>query len=538
MDRRAERSAATHPLRIVAGFLQEFETGLPSRQFAMKAALDWLDHGHDAEVGTRVLMHAVHPGLSGSSMDPGRGDTLTIYEGAVPLSWVEDLRRMWDEILDFTKRHPDLPPAPFLGGLSPWMFPAAQIGFGRGLGEDVEKALRTVGSHVLARLSLIYARRPGVLRRLDAAAQQANFSVEIDIPAAFAVLFPKHWGAEANGDYKGWERQSSEAVACLAAELRGRSNEDIAALILEAEAEAVLAGIAYPRQTPLLARILAGGTEEPEGLFDALTEREAPSDILLPFLDRTAALRRPGWEALIGRHLDEADTCLVAVHVALKHPCEDHLKRRAVELAAVHLDVVQSLIFHNEVDLATLALLLEAPDVPLQRQAAVTLMAWTAGRFATLPPSMQARCREIIVASPGDDMMFPSMLKSDPELCADWLRAWFHRLREPAQYEYLRDYLEEAVAAMPTALRRSLMFRPTFIVRRLRMPFNSSCPTISMWRSPCSRGPTSNISTMPRCVAVRVNPGWNVPSSPLITAGSRSALLFRRGRSACHGAAT
>ena len=456
-DRRAEHSTPEHPLRIVAGFLHGLETGLPPRQFAMKTALEWLDQGRDAEVGVRVLMHAIHPGMRGSSTDPGRGDTLTISESAVPLSWVEHLGLMWDEILDFVEHHPDLPPAPFLGGLSTWMFPDGQIGFGRGLSEETVEALRGVASHVLARLSRIHAARPGVLRKLDAGAQQARLSVEIDVPDAFSALFPKHWGAEKNGDYKDWERNTNEAVALLAEGFRERSNKEIAALIVEAEAEAAAAGITYPRKTPVFARILAGDVEVPEGLLEALTEREAPSDIILPFLDRAVALRRPGWEALLERHLDEADTCLLAVHVALKHPCEDHLKRRAVERAAAHLDGVQSLIFHNEVDLATLALLLEAPDVPLQRQAAVTLMAWTAGRFATLPPSMQARCREIIVASPGDDMMFPSMLKSDPELCADWLRAWFHRLREPAQYEYLRDYLEEAVAAMPTALRRSLI---------------------------------------------------------------------------------
>ena len=86
------------------------------------------------------------------------------------------------------------------------------------------------------------------------------------------------------------------------------------------------------------------------------------------------------------------------------------------------------------------------------------LGAWTGPRrLAVLPPSMQERWREIIVASPGDDMMFPSMLKRDPELCADWLRAWFRRVSEPNHYEHLREDLKEVITEMPAELRKSLL---------------------------------------------------------------------------------
>ena len=54
-------------------------------------------------------------------------------------------------------------------------------------------------------------------------------------------------------------------------------------------------------------------------------------------------------------------------------------------------------------------------------------------------------------------MMFPSMLKRDPDLCADWLRAWFRRVSEPNHYGHLRQDLEEAITGMPAELRRSLL---------------------------------------------------------------------------------
>ena len=455
-DRRAEHNTPEHPLRIVASFLQGLETEILSRQCAVETALAWLDQDRDAEVGVRVLMHAVHPGMRDTSTDPGLGDTMTLIEGAVPLPWIEDLERMWGEILDFVERHPDLPPAPLLSGLGPWVYPESSIGFGRGLSEEIVGAIRGVTTGLLERLSVIYAGRPGVLWRL---AEDAGVSVEIDVPEEFLALFPKRWrGPEKDGDHEDWDRRAGETVVLLAEGLRGRSNEEIAALIVEVEAEAAAAGITYPRQTPRLARILAENMEEPEGLFAALTQRKAFPDLLLPFLDRAAELRRPGWEVLIERHLGQADTSGAAVRVALKHPCENHLKHRAVEHAATWPTIVQDLIFRDEIDQATLTLLFEAPDVSVQRHVAVTLGAWTGPRrLAVLPPSMQERWREIIVASPGDDMMFPSMLKRDPELCADWLRAWFRRVSEPNHYEHLREDLKEVITEMPAELRKSLL---------------------------------------------------------------------------------
>ena len=455
-DRQAEHSAPEHPLRIVASFLQGIETDLASRQFAVTTALAWLDQDRDAEVGLRVLMHAVSPEIRGTSTDPGLGDTMTLTEGAVPLSWVEDLGRMWDEILDFMQQHPHLPPAPLLSGLGPWVYPDSMIGFGRSVSEEIAGAIRSVAATLLERLSVIYAGRPGVLWRL---AEDAGVPVEIDIPEEFLALFPKRWrGLEKDGDHKDWGRRASEAIALLAERLQGHSNEEIAALIVEVEAEAAAAGITHPRHTPRLARVLAENMEEPEGLFAALTQRKASPDLLLPFLDRAAELRRPGWESLIEQHLGQADTSEVAVRVALKHPCGDGLKRRAVEQAASQPTIVDELIMRDEIDEATLALLFEAPDVSVQRHVAVTLGTWTGPwRLAALPASMRARWREIVVASPGDDMMFATMLERDPELCADWLRAWFRRVSEPGHYEYSRPDLAEAITGMSAELRRSLL---------------------------------------------------------------------------------
>ena len=457
-DQRSEHDAPEHPLRIAASVLQGIETDMQSRQSAVETALEWLDQDRDAEVGVRVLMHAVHPGLRGTSTDPGLGDTMILTEGAVPPPGVEALGRMWGQILDFAELHADLPPAPFLRGLEPWVYPRS-LGFGSGPSEEVVEAIHGVATGVLGRLSLIYGDRPGVLRRLDEYAERAGLPVEITVPEGFAAFYPKDWhGAAEEGDPEDWDRRIEEGVALFAERLRGCSNEDVATRIVEADAEAAAAGITFPRQTLQLVQILADGMDEPEGLLATLTQRGASPNLLVPFLDRAAELQRPGWEALIERHLDELDTSGVAIRVALKYPCEDRLKRRAVECASAWPTIVTDLIIRDEIDQATLALLFEAPDASVQRHAAITLGAWTAGRrLAALRPSIRARWRQIIVASPGDSTSFPSVLKRDPELSADWLRAWFRRVGEPNYYESFPRDVEDVIAELPAALRRALL---------------------------------------------------------------------------------
>ncbi len=246
-DDRAEHSAPDHPLRIVGDHLARIETGIAARQLAVDVARSWVAQGGNGDVAIRVLMHAVRPEMRSTSTDPGLGNTIAIREGAVPLSWIEELSHLWDDILDFVEHNPNLPPAALLDGLAIFVYPG-RIGFGQGPDEEAAEAIRKVATRVIDRLSCIYEARPGALRRLRAYAARGELPVQVDVPDGFSRLFPERWdGSDEDGGFGGWERRTSQEVRLLAEDLHERSPDEIAALITVADAEARAAGISYPR---------------------------------------------------------------------------------------------------------------------------------------------------------------------------------------------------------------------------------------------------------------------------------------------------
>ena len=462
-DNRQEHNSPDHPLRIVGERLQGPATSTEARRVAVETARSWLEASGDSTVALRVMMHAVYPGVRGSSLDPGVGNTLTVREGAVPLSWIEELLRLWDEILDLVEGEPSLPPGPLLDGLESWVFPG-RIGFGKGPGEETLGAIRNGATHVIERLAHVLESHPGALRRLDAQVSRAELSVAISVPGEFAALFPRRWGGpEVDGDLDDWNRRIEERVRGLAESLKDRSNEDIADLIIRAEQDAAAAGITYPRHTVALAQFLATSNEEPEGLLTALIERQASADLVLPLLDRIVELERPGWERTLEGALADPRTTGAAIRVSLMRPCGGQLKRRAIEAASEWLPLVEAVVFGGDLDEETLTLLLEAPDPVVQQQAAVALGATSSGsRLAELSPMLASRWKQIITRTPvdGDTLVdvvwLPEILKGDAKLCADWVRGWFARCGE-AGWEFVPPEMEVVIRELPVDLRQALI---------------------------------------------------------------------------------
>ena len=268
-DNRPEHSTPDHPLRVVGDHLSGRRIRLEARRLAVQIARSSLDQGGDRTVALRVMMHAVNPALRSSSLDPGLGNTLTMGEGPVPVPWIDELLRLWEEILDVVERGPGLPPGPLLDGLGAWAYPGL-IGFGKGLHDETARAFRSVATRVTERMARVFEARPGVLRRLQELVVAAGLEVDIAVPHEFSTLFPQRWRGE--GEFTDWSRRAEEDVELLAKSLAERSHEEIAGMMADADAEAFAVGIAYPRLTAGLAHMLAADAEEPEVLLAALTE--------------------------------------------------------------------------------------------------------------------------------------------------------------------------------------------------------------------------------------------------------------------------
>ena len=458
-DVREEHSTPDHPLRIIDDHLAALEQTIERRKIAVTVTDEWLRAGQDADVALRVLAHAIQPGTRRLDSEPGLGNTITITEGALPPRLIRELSPIWDAVLDLVAREHGKSPTPIIEALQDWVYPDS-LTFADGVSEDSNVAIRTEASRVIGRLAEILGDRPGALRRLRGYVSSAGLNIPIDVPNDFDVLFPAEWnGSEGEDGLRDWESKANEAVNSLAATMRESPIDQASTRLVEADAEAAAAGITYPRFTPQLAQLLAVGLDRPDLFLTKLTELGAANDLLLPFLERVVELRPEGWQATVERLLEDDRTSWIAVQVSLTRPVEFDLKDKAIRrMTAGYRNMIAFLIARGKVDQETVERLLNAPDMIVARDVAVSI--WRASRgagLADLSPTVLTRWRDVIAKSLADEYWYSEILKGDANLFADWLRAWFSRIEDRSSHEFLPHTLEESLRALPAVVRADLI---------------------------------------------------------------------------------
>ena len=452
-DDRTEHSAPDHPLRVIGDHIAASDHPIEIREAAIGAIDNWLRAGGDVGVGLRALAHVIRPQFRTAFDDPGLGNTLTLMEAPLPHEVVTALAPLWDRVLGIVEREKDGPVGPLIAELHYWVYPS-QLSFGETSFGDAERTIREV-ARMIEQLAALLADRPGALRRL----RSYGADLEIPIPPDFEVLFPEHWG-RAEIDYGDWERSADAAVVALAEDAKSRSLDDQIELLHGSDVEATAAGISYPRFTPRLAQLLAESTTEPVSWVDALVRRGAAADLLLPFLLRSVEVDAAGWEDVLLALLEDDSYSWPALQTVLTRPVGEELRATGVaRLSGRHRNLIEWLLVRGEVDIETVARLLDAPDPIVARDSAVAI-GHGPGRtqLSDLSEGGQAHWREVIVASPPDEFWYSEILKRDPELFAEWLRAWFARLESGSTDHWLLPHtLKEAIGELPLSVRRELI---------------------------------------------------------------------------------
>ena len=461
-NERAEHNTPDQPLRVIDDHIAASRQTIEERKLAVSVTDEWLRSGGDQDVAMRVLAHAIQPGIRRGHSDPGLGNTITLSEGALPPCLIRELSTVRDVVLGLVEREHGASPAPIIGTLHYWVYPDG-LAFGEGVNAESKAAIRAEASRVIGRLVEIWRDRPGALRRLRDYASSGERDVQIEVPHDFDTLFPAGWDpSEDEGGYAGWERRTDEAVSSLAATMRELPTDEIATRVFEADAEAAAAGITYPRLTPRLAQLLAEENKQPDLALEKLEQLGAAGDLMLPFLERVADLRPGGWEATLERLIENDRTSWIAVRVALTRPVALPLKDAAIRrMTGEYRNLIADLILRKQIDQETVERLLDAPDMIVARDVAVSI--WQARRkdLAGLSPTMLAQWKDVIVRSPADDSWYSVILTSDPTLLAGWVRAQFFRIGDKSSYEFrlpiLEEPLQEPLRELPATVRADLI---------------------------------------------------------------------------------
>ena len=453
-DSRPRHSHPEHPMRMIQDYVLAPTNTMARRRMVRRAVATWLDQGGNPEVALEALSYALRPGVHFVETDPGRGMTVTIHEGPLPLEDLRQLAQLWDPYVELVANGAPLGFALVLEALRDWCYPG-RITMGRGVPEEWLRFAKRQAARVVRELAARLHDRPGLraaLRRLNA---QAGLRVRIDEDREFRILFP----VEDFRDWRAAEARLQRSTRRLAAEWAELPPAAVAERLVRYEREAALASITWPRQTSELCQILAEATDRPLQYLTALHEHNAPLDLIHPFFAVLVQQRCDSWEQLIDDFLDDDRVRPVAVDVCLTASVGKRLTERAVGLCDSRFTNRLPFFPKERLNPDAHRPLLEHPDIDVA-QAAVIALRPAPGEDTSddLGKSWEAA----LVRCPADDHWYAGILKHRPDLLVRWVLAGDERLAsDRSSYERLPEAMLPLIGSLEIDARIDLLQRIT-----------------------------------------------------------------------------
>lgn len=434
LDRAAEEASggetASRAMSLLSAWIQappKVEEALHRREGVARAAKRFLQKGGDLGAGVHGICLALKPNQTGSSRDPGLGNTVQLWFAILPLIGLRRIAAIWKEVknavpaLDRTAwRHVE-------SVLWEWMHPT-YAARGAAVSEEAQREMPAFALEVLSDLVPLGRESPGLRARFAWLAARLNASLPIELDRIFELLYPESY-AESDPERATAHR---EALQELAERWAQQDPPEITRRLACYEAEAERIGYSWPRGSQELCRMLAECVADPDLWFQAIVAGHLASTFASPFLMRLVREHHDGWELVAAHCLELGEYQLAAIDALLPIPeVPSFLLRKALDRAAAWPETVETLVRRREMPRESLRAALCHPRWEVALAAAVGR--WQARRNNDVPDDLHPEWREAILRARGDDYQtrlqywLGVILAKDPDLALDWLRA---RLRD------------------------------------------------------------------------------------------------------------
>ena len=468
------------PLQVISRRLHGRRGTIADRRLVIEVTDQWLTEGGNLEVGACALKHALHPGFDDSSLDPGFGDTVQIVRGIQPPEVVAQIASLWDEVLNVVSQHRKIPINPLIGALSDWFLPGRMTMDGEPrAGSELQSTMRDVGERALRRLAEMLEARPVALRALQEFALRPRVEIKMafSLPPHIDALVPLSGFVTGYGsDWNGWEEATAAKVRALAAEVAILEHPVLARFIvnsfLELSREQVVDSL-FQRLMIEIGELM----NDPVDLLTELETLDAPWECRAHFVERIAVDQEAGWEEMLATYI-KPDDSWPAVLLALRHPVGHSTKRAAVQrIDGRHASGIQAMIIRDELDDATLGLMLGSSDLAVAAHVAVTLGSSDGmGTRPTRSEKINQQWREVVIAlcvsgdsTYHDHWRYSEIFERDQTLLILVIERWFD-IFPSSPLTRLPFRIEESVANLPLDTRLKLISR---------IPEGASSPAIS-----------------------------------------------------------
>lgn len=472
-----------HPLAIVRNNLSSRFATLADRMVVVKAASRWAAQGGSLTVAAEAAMTSVTTEIDDSELDPVNQDRISIYSGIQPARLLRELDSVWDQILDFLRSHPQIPPRLVFTALHPWVRPGT-LRDGEPLPIETTQVLRDTARRIIPALADLYRDRSIAMRRLSKMARDAGLEIEEArepfIDALYASRDPQQ-----DGRTFGAEEPSEGAREAIRSFADQRAQRDLAGLVAEIagiEQETVAVGNGLPPLLNLYVAELASRRQDSTQFAHALAARH-----LHPWLVDAATRNLTPESTEAFQELVELLVSLdqyrrIGTPLALRKGAPS--AARSLAMGRLRPDQADDVVFYFRIGLIVadeLQAIVEDSNSRLGQEVALGALHFAIARNADSllqPESLRLACRNRVVsyratgrADTHQIWMLEQLLRRDTELCVDWIEHWLQAAAQRAS-EWFPHELEEIADALPSCDKRRLIDAlppqlPAFRVGRL-----------------------------------------------------------------------
>ena len=444
LDRAAEAARTKEfrpelPMSILSSWAEELRVGsgewVYRRQMLAVAAKKFLLEGGEKEVGVHGICIALSPKRHGSNLDPGRGDTVSMWSSLLPSETLRQIEPIWEEAKEAIQVVDAASWRHLSGLLSYWIYPEYSA---RGAKVAVEQRefMHDFAARLLRDLTTRIQGSPGLKAELERLAMKVGITLRLEQDAIYHLLYP-------NQDLSSESRREREAaqkeqVKALATEWAQDDPKVVAQRVASYEKEAQRGGHNWRQYMPDLCRTLADLAPEPESWLDEFLSHDLRGHLPGPFLERIVRDRCEGWEEYLDRCLDIYSLKWSAATLILTLPSPPStLLRKVLAEPVDFVMLIEGLCVTKEVPLPTLSRLLSHSQWETALAAAVG--EWCADPQGEVREEILPEWRSAILRSrteeysdteyaKGLQFWLGVILSRDAGLALEWLR---NRLRDP-----------------------------------------------------------------------------------------------------------
>lgn len=467
----------------LASWLQDpaqpsLEQLLERRRLLARTVRGYRKEGGDSTTSLRALFLALSPRIDGTSI-VGLGDTIRITRGYLEEDGLRELIKLWESFKDLVTELPRT----MLDEITDLVW-ALDEPSSATLGQSVEKVSEALARDLAERVLRHLATLPqsvGVAVWLRDLGQQMRIDLDLPIDPIFDLLYPNRDGEELISWEERWE-EARRAIQPLGREWSAKDPTEVARRIRELEKAREISGRGVNERMVVFLEELSAASSKPEGLWGAFLGQGLAPFHLRPMVTAVVERKRPEWEEMLARLLDEEPYDWIAFEIilSLSEPPPD-LLLKALKEASRYPQLVRTLCLQNRVSLPVLTQLLDHGDWRVARQAAIG--EWLADPKRVIKPEVETSFRDAVVRSrtthgstPPEgpdhhgDFYLSQLLASDKELAFGWLVRRFHTRDLPA-FVSPRSPFWAAMGALDDAARKELLDHiPAHRIARYLLP--------------------------------------------------------------------